>query len=98
MRTAGHDWATTALGQHFAFCLAGCHGRSPFDSCRNYPRVRKSPSMPKKPTHALQQITPSLDHLVGTGEQGRRHVEAERVGGLKINLKLDRGRLLNREF
>jgi hypothetical protein len=54
--------------------------------------------MPKKPTHALQQITPSLDHLVGTGEQGRRHVEAERVGGLKINLKLDRGRLLNREF
>jgi hypothetical protein len=31
------------LGQHFAFCLTGCHDRSPSDSCRNYPRAAIHP-------------------------------------------------------
>jgi hypothetical protein len=31
------------VGQHFSFCLPGCHGRSRTDSCRSYPRVATHP-------------------------------------------------------
>jgi hypothetical protein len=34
-------------------------------------------------TYALQQTAlPLFDHLVGAGEHGRGHLEAERLGGL----------------
>src|SRR5262249_984141 len=35
--------------------------------------------------------TPSFDHLVGAGEQGRRHLEAERVGGFQIDGQVELG-------
>jgi hypothetical protein len=35
-------------------------------------------------------------HLVGGGKQGRRHLDAERLGGLEIDHELEAGRLLNR--
>ena len=44
-------------------------------------------------THALQQNSVLFDHLVGASEQCRRHVEAERVGGLEVDHKLIPSRL-----
>jgi hypothetical protein len=51
-------------------------------------------------THATQQamcaVARLLDHLVGLCEQHHRYVEAERLGGLEVDHKLEFGRQLDR--
>jgi hypothetical protein len=39
-----------------------------------------------------------FDHLVGARDQRRRHVEAERPGGLEVDNQLELGRLHDRQF
>jgi hypothetical protein len=39
-----------------------------------------------------------LDHLVGAGEQRRRHVEAERLRGDQVEREIELGRQLDRHF
>src|SRR5215813_3969074 len=42
--------------------------------------------------------TPSLDHLVGTGEQRRRNFQIKRPSSLKIDNELEFGRLHDRQI
>src|SRR5262245_2721673 len=49
-------------------------------------------------TEPHYELASSLDHLVGAGEQGRRHLKAERLGGSKIDNQIEFGWLLDREL
>src|SRR5262244_685957 len=44
------------------------------------------------------RLAHSLDHLVGAGDDRRRHVDAERLRGLEIDDHLDLGRKFDRQI
>src|SRR5215467_11034785 len=70
-------------------------------------RKRACPLYPRKQTFAVHMATSAkaksghsdalFDHLIGTGEYGRRHSEAERLGRFQIERQLVLGRRLHRK-
>ena len=58
------------------------------------PRIEhRRPDQPRPKGANSPDIDPLLDHLVGTGEQRRRHIQSERLGGFQIYDEFELGRL-----
>jgi hypothetical protein len=54
------------------------------------------PSLRCRFTAPISEVTASLDHLIGATEQRERERDAERLGGLQIDVQLNFRRLLDR--
>src|SRR5262245_60519158 len=70
-------------------------------SDRHSPKSTWLPHMPPRVPRsglAIRPMSPSFDHLVGTGEQRGWHREAKRLGSREVYIEVELGRLLYRQI
>src|SRR5262249_43467655 len=51
-----------------------------------------------RPDRTSLRLAHSFDHLVGAGQQRRRHLQPERLGRLEVDDKLELARVLHRKI
>jgi hypothetical protein len=81
------------MGQYFACRLPDCHGRSPSDSCRNYPSAAIHPPCQIR-THAPQQKNLYSVTLIGARQAASFDVLAEAVHARLPSRDCERGNSL----
>jgi len=60
---------------------------------RAAPALRsRKPAMRAQPRKARRNLAASFDDLVGAREDGRGHIEPERLGGLEVDDEFELGR------